>query len=83
MHISYYVFNCPYHILVHIQVDNITTDKEQRLLKCVGNARDEKEKAEQECDLVKYKVKDLNCSLAPGVEMSNQELEYLVNDIED
>ena len=51
--------NCPYHILVHIQVGNITTDKEQRLLKCVGNARDEKEKAEQECDLVKCKVKDL------------------------
>ena len=51
--------NFPYHILVHIQVGNIPTDKKTRLLKCVENARDEKDKAEQEYDLVKCKAKDL------------------------
>ena len=51
--------NCPYNILVHIQVGNTTTDQEQRLLKCVENARDEREKAEKEYDLVKCKAKDL------------------------
>ena len=47
------------------------------------NARDEKTRAEQECDLVKCKVKDLKWLLVPGVEMSDQELEHLVNEIED
>ena len=40
--------NCPYHILVHIQVGDSATDEEKRLLSCVRNARDAKEKAEQE-----------------------------------
>ena len=47
------------------------------------NARDEKDKAEQECDLVKCKAKDLKQLLVPGVEMSDKELEHLVNEIED
>ena len=47
------------------------------------NARDEKDKAEEECDLVKCKAKDLKQLLVPGVEMSDQELEHLVNEIED
>ena len=49
----------------------------------MGNARDEKEKAEQECYSVKCKAKDLKQLLAPSVEMSHQELEHLVHDIED
>ena len=49
----------------------------------MGNARDEKEKAEQECYSVKCKVKDLKQLLVPSVEMSHQELEHLVHDIED
>ena len=52
------------------------------LLECVGNARDEKQKAEQECYLVKGKAKDLKRLLVPGVEMSHQELEHLVHDID-
>ena len=75
--------NFQYHILVHIQVGDIPTDKEKRLLKCVENARDEKDKAEQECDLVKCKAKDLKQLLVPGVEMSDKVLEDLVNEIED
>ena len=47
------------------------------------NARDEKDKAEQECDLVKCKVKHLKRLLVPGVEMSDKELEHLLNEIED
>ena len=42
--------NCPYHILVHIQVGNTTICQEERLLKCVENAQDEKKKAEKEHD---------------------------------
>ena len=72
-----------YHILVNIQVGNIPTDKEKRLLKCVENARDEKDKKEQECDLVKCKAKDLKPLLVPSVEMSDKELEHLMNEIED
>ena len=75
--------NCPYHILVHIQVGNTTTHQEERLLKCVKNARDERKKVEKECDLVKCKAQDLKQLLAHGVEMSDEELEYLVNEIED
>ena len=75
--------NCPYHILVHIHVGNTTTHQEQRLLKCMENAWDEKEKAQKEHDLVKYRAQDLKQLLAHGVEMSNEELEYLVNKIED
>ena len=48
-----------------------------------GNARDEKEKAEQECYSVKCKAKDLKQLLVPSVEKSHQELEHLVHDIED
>ena len=48
-----------------------------------GNARDGKDKAEQECDLVKCKVKDPKWLLVPGVEISDQELEHLVHEIED
>ena len=47
------------------------------------NVRDEKDKAQEECDLVKSKAKDLKQMLVPGVEMSDQELEHLVHDIED
>ena len=47
--------NCPYYILVCIQVGDI----EKRLLECVEKARDEKEKAEEECYSVKGKAKDL------------------------
>ena len=47
------------------------------------NARDEKNKAEQECDLVKCKAKGLKQLLVPGVEMSDKELEHLVNKIKD
>ena len=72
-----------YHILVHIQVGNIATDKEKRLIKCVENVINEKDKAEQECDLMKCKVNDLKQLLVPGVEMSDQELEHLVNEIQD
>ena len=51
--------NCPYHILVHIQLGETTTCEEQRLLKCVENAKDKKEKAEKERDLLNCKAKDL------------------------
>ena len=78
-HIILYL-SCLYHILVHIQVGNITTDQEKRLFKCVENARDKKDKAEQECDLVKCKAKDLKQLFVPGVEMSDQELEHLVHE---
>ena len=75
--------NCPYHILVCVQVGDIATDTEKRLLECVENARDEKEKAQEECYSVKCKVKDLKQLLVPGVEMSDEELEHLVHEIED
>ena len=74
--------NCPYHILVHIQVGDTATDTEKNLLECVGNARDEKEKAEEESYSVKCKARDLNQWLVPSIEMSHQELENLVHDIE-
>ena len=47
------------------------------------NARDEKEKAEEECYSVKCNAKDLKQLLVPGVEMSGEELEHLVHEIED
>ena len=49
----------------------------------MANARDEKDKAEQECYLVMCKAEDLKQLLLPGVEMSDQELEHLVHEIED
>ena len=75
--------NCPYHILVCIQVGNIATDTEKRLLECVEKTRDEKEKAEEECYSVKCKARDLKQLLVPSVEMSDGELEHLVHEIED
>ena len=47
------------------------------------NARDEKKKAEEECYSVKHEAKDLKRLLVPGVEMCDEELEYLVREIED
>ena len=75
--------NCPYHILVHIQLGETTTHEEQRLLKCVENAQDKKEKAKKEHDLLNCKAKDFKWLLAPGIEMSYEELEDLINEIED
>ena len=46
-------------------------------------ARDKKETAEAECDLVKEKARELKWLLIPGVEMCNDELEDLVAEIED
>ena len=42
-----------------------------------------KRKAEKECDLLNCKAKDLKWLLAPGVEMSYEELEDLMHEIED
>ena len=75
--------NCPYHILLHIQLGDTTTHEEERWLKCVENARDKKENAEKERDLLNCKAKDLKWLLAPGVEMSYEELEDLMHEIED
>ena len=74
--------NCWYHILVHIQIGDTATDKEKRLVECVRNARDAKEKAEEENDSVMSKARDLKWWLVPGVEMTHEELEHLVHDIE-
>ena len=74
--------NCPYHILVHIQAGDTATDKEKRLFECVGNAREPKEKVEQESYSVMCKERDLKWWLVPGVEMSHEELEHLVHEIE-
>ena len=49
----------PYHMLVNLQVGDVPTDAEKRLSQCIDNAQYEKEKTEQECDLVQYKVKCL------------------------
>ena len=72
-----------YHILVNIQVGDVPTDKEKRLSKCVENARHQKDKTEKECDLVKSKAKDLKWLLEPGMEMSDEELQHLVCEVED
>ena len=47
------------------------------------NAQSEKERMEQACDLVRYKVKSLKRLLVPDVKMSDRELEDLVTDIEE
>ena len=75
--------DCPYHILVHLQVGDVHTDAEQRLSECIDNARCEKEKKEQECDLVKYQVKCLKRLLVPDVKISDRELQDLVTEIEE
>ena len=54
-HITSY-HDCPYHILIHLQVGDMDTGAEQRLADCIGNAQYEKEQTEQACDLVRYKV---------------------------
>ena len=46
-------------------------------------ARDKKETAEVECDLVKEKARELKRLLVPGVEMCDDKLEDLVAEIED
>ena len=66
-----------------MQLGETTTHEEQRLLKCVENAQDENEKAKKEHDLLNCEAKDLKWLLAPGVEMSYEELEDLINEIED
>ena len=48
----------------------------------MGNARDAKEKAEQENYSVTSKTGDLKQWLVSGVEMSHEELQCLVHDIE-
>ena len=58
------------------------TDAEQRLSECIDNAQCEKEKTEEECDLVKYKVKCLKSLLVPNMKMSDGELQNLVTEIE-
>ena len=75
--------DCPYHILVHLQVGDVCTDAEQRLSACIDNALCKKEKTEQECDLVKYKEKCLKRLLVPGMKMSDGELQNLVTEIEE
>ena len=47
------------------------TDAEHRLSKCIENARHEKDKTEQECHLVKHKMKDLKRLLVPDMQMSD------------
>ena len=75
--------DCPYHILVHLQVGDVCTDAEKRLSECIDNAQCEKEKTEEECDLVKYKVKCLKSQLVPDMKMSDGELKNLVTEIEE
>ena len=43
----------------------------------------EKKKAEQECDLVKHKVKCLKRLLVPDMKMTDEELQNLVTEIEE
>ena len=73
----------PYHILVNIQVGDVPTDAEKRLSQCMENARCEKEKTEQEYDLVKCKVKCLKILLVPDMQMSDEELKNLVTEVEE
>ena len=63
---------------MHIFYDVITI-----YYNCVQKAQDEKETAEAECDLVKEKARELKRLLVPGMEMSDEELEHLVEEIED
>ena len=72
-----------YHVLVNIQVGNVPTHEEKRLAECVEKARHEKEKTKKECNLVKRKAKDLKRLLAPGMEMTDEELQHLGSEIED
>ena len=73
----------PYHILVNIQVGDVPTDTEKRLSPCIENARCEKEKTEQECDLVKCKVRCLKKLLVPDIQMGDEELKNLVTEVEE
>ena len=59
------------------------TDAENRLSKCVENARCEKDKTEKECDLMKGKMKDLKRLLVCDMQMSDEELKNLVTEVED
>ena len=54
-HITSY-HDCPYHILVHLQVGDVCTGVDHRLSECIDNVQCEKERTEQACDLVRYKV---------------------------
>ena len=81
-HITSY-HDCPYHILVHLQVGDVDTGTEQRLADCIDNAQCEKERTEQACDLVRYKVTCLRRLLVPDVQMSDKELQDLVTEIEE
>ena len=73
----------PYHILVNLQVGDVATDAEKRLSQCIDNAWCEKEKTEEECDLLKYKVKCLKTLLVPDLKMSDEELKNFVTEIEE
>ena len=64
-----------------MQVGDTMTDTENRLFECVRNAREAKEKAEQENYSVMSKARDLKQWLVPGVEMTHEELEHSVYDI--
>ena len=78
---SYYDF--PYHISANLQVGVVPTDAEKWLSQCIDNAPCEKEKTEQECDLMKYKLKCLKRLLVPDMKMSDEELKNLVTEIEE
>ena len=41
-HITLY-HDCPYHILIHLEVGDMDTGAEERLADCIGNAQCEKE----------------------------------------
>ena len=72
--------DCPYHILVHLQVQTQRRDYQND---CIDNVQCAKEKTEQECDLVKYKVKCSKSLLVPDMKMSDGELQNLVTQIEE
>ena len=75
--------NFLYHGLVNLQGGHVLRNEERRLSQCVEKARDEKEKTEKPCDIVKRKAEHLKTLLTPGPEMSDEELQHFVSEIED
>ena len=71
------------HVLVNLQVGHVLRNEERRLSESVEKARDEKEKTEKACDIVKRKAEDLKMLLTPGTERSDEELQHMGSEIED
>ena len=75
--------DCLYYISVHLQVGDRDTGVEQRLVDSINDAQCEKEKTEETCDLLRYKVRCLRKLLVHDVEMTDKELQDLICEVEE